>query len=1068
MVVAAKLTDEETAKQSGYSNHLTKMQTVPGLTVEEFMKQFKDATKDLAKEQRDLHDAEAYSQSAGATAKSQAASQAKVQSVRLQNEARNDPARYKDEPAKDAKPQKLAIDPVGKAPEIRNTGAAAPKPKAREEISLDDKSQALDDALANHTVHGQAINIDEGSLALSVSGEPSFDEAGEAKRKAQDEIKKLIPRYRTQEKTAIAKSEADIQTTVDKGLEFHHGTRGASFGQVLGKQNEHKTSLEGKKRGVLSLIEDTYNKTRNAVEKELRELPDPNTVLDGILKDAQEYFNDNARKQLEYIYVPGMLDYSDWKGLHEKEIAEEYEKQKRRSEESEGYRLVDPAYLEALKIVRDRSAAQYFEIQRSIFISNVNWGVEQKIAKPVVDALNKAKQHIREGDKKVRNAFASLRPQEQVETKALFDAVTNRFAQLEESVDDKRREIIGDLARTYNQSLGKLQSTFDEIKKDVLTSWWEKAWNKLKAIVNAIIDFASRIVELLGRLAYLVGDIVTSPRAFFRNLANGISTGFSTFIGDIGGYLATAFFDWLRGSSGVAVRMPPDMGPAGIFSLFTQLLDLSAETVWLRMEVAYGKPIANAFRRGEAVFEKGLEIFTAIRDKGLGGLWDEIQNSLGSILEDTLETIKEDVLYAAIKKVILEIGKLLVPGGGFIAIAEKVIRLFEFIVTARDKILDLIEAFVTSAEMAVKGDIGGIVDHITSALTKFITIALDFLVTFFGLGDIKNKVTRFIGRMRAPVIRGIDWVLAKFKPTAQRVYAKVFGKKESAKPGEIGDVRHRAATMAASQIKDNHTREEALAILSSIEAELKPAGLKSLRAAAPNEKGITIIYAEASPSRPLLELLDPGFVPSGRSVVMVARLHLWRPVEQDFEELKAEKATTKASKLGISEGTGGVVAPGEFKEKQYIDVVTWNTSNINSPATSHAEYQFLKWIESKEKPGPAFLASISAVEVNMKDMSPCGDCSRFLVGVMQTLTRARRAERRDPKVAPHVPETVTGQLVWTKLYTGSVKAGVPPTTYSNLSDLQKAHWQLFAPAKALPTTDPHNSKYVQVKLINDD
>ena len=68
-----------------------------------------------------------------------------------------------------------------------------------------------------------------------------------------------------------------------------------------------------------------------------------------------------------------------------------------------------------------------------------------------------------------------------------------------ESVDERQKEIIGDMARTYNKSVGKLQRKFDEIKKDVLTSWLEKAWNKIKAVVNAIIEFATRIAELLER-----------------------------------------------------------------------------------------------------------------------------------------------------------------------------------------------------------------------------------------------------------------------------------------------------------------------------------------------------------------------------------------------------------------------------------------------------------------------------------------------------------------------------------------------------------------------------------------
>ena len=166
------------------------------------------------------------------------------------------------------------------------------------------------------------------------------------------------------------------------------------------------------------------------------------------------------------------------------------------------------------------------------------------------------------------------------------------------------------------------------------------------------------------------------------------------------------------------------------------------------MEVVYDTTVANAFRRGEVLLDKGLEIFDIVKREGLGGLWDHIVESLGTLLSDTLDEMKETVLYAAIKKVFIEIGKMLIPGGGFIAIAEKIIRLVVFIVEARNKILDLIEAFVASMENAVKGDIAGIVNMITTALTKFITVALDFLVAFFGLSDLKEKVERFIERMR--------------------------------------------------------------------------------------------------------------------------------------------------------------------------------------------------------------------------------------------------------------------------------------------------------------------------------
>jgi hypothetical protein len=132
-------------------------------------------------------------------------------------------------------------------------------------------------------------------------------------------------------------------------------------------------------------------------------------------------------------------------------------------------------------------------------------------------------------------------------------------------------------------------------------------------------------LSLLGRLAYLVGDIITSPRSVFRNLGNGISQAFSTFIERIDEFLATAFFDWLRGSSGVPVQLPKEWGPSGIFSLFTQLLGLTTETIWEAWRLPINKTIATPFA---GLVHKGLEVFQIIRREAC---WDcgSIQESLG-------------------------------------------------------------------------------------------------------------------------------------------------------------------------------------------------------------------------------------------------------------------------------------------------------------------------------------------------------------------------------------------------------------------------------------------------------
>ena len=147
----------------------------------------------------------------------------------------------------------------------------------------------------------------------------------------------------------------------------------------------------------------------------------------------------------------------------------------------------------------EQVALEYFATAKSLFISGVKSKVEKRIARRVVIALNRAKRAIERGKERVTEAYNELSPKEKEEVDGVYNAVKDRFGELEKTVDERQHEIIQDMARTYNNSVGKLKATFDKIKKDVQTGWLEKAWNKIKAVVNAIIEFATQSPSYSGK-----------------------------------------------------------------------------------------------------------------------------------------------------------------------------------------------------------------------------------------------------------------------------------------------------------------------------------------------------------------------------------------------------------------------------------------------------------------------------------------------------------------------------------------------------------------------------------------
>ena len=265
--LAAHLTPQETEKQSAYDRHLKELEKAqPELTVDQFMSQFKATTNNLAaklpahKEQHGTVQTAGVLSVAKVEATRELVSQRNTCTHSLRSEAAKTASDYPNTGKPEPKPYELKVDPVGAIPTIRNAKEAAPKPKAANEISLDDQSRSLDDALLNHEVGGQTINIDESSLPFPISGEKSFAEAGEAKRKAQEEIAKAKPTYRQAEGRLLSKSRDDIQSLVNTGLAGHHESRSTSFKEVLGTQKSHESNIEGEKRTVFARFE---RSTRN-------------------------------------------------------------------------------------------------------------------------------------------------------------------------------------------------------------------------------------------------------------------------------------------------------------------------------------------------------------------------------------------------------------------------------------------------------------------------------------------------------------------------------------------------------------------------------------------------------------------------------------------------------------------------------------------------------------------------------------------------------------------------------------------------------------------------------------
>jgi hypothetical protein len=260
------------------------------------------------------------------------------------------------------------------------------------------------------------------------------------------------------------------------------------------------------------------------------------------------------------------------------------------------------------------------------------------------------------------------------------------------------------------------------------------------------------------------------------------------------------------------------------------------------------------------------------------------------------------------------------------------------------------------------------------------------------------------------------------------------------------DPRHEARAALASQLRADHTIEEARSIVAAIGQQLKPIGLRKLEVAPENSEGSYTILAEASPVLPLAYLVKKVKAPRGRSVRVAAEITLAPPSPDSLSLAPGGSKFGGGPILPASDRAimpyGGAALKTDPARPNVVQAVTWNTSDIDTVNNdSHAEHHLIAFIVNRL--GDDGMGRILRIKVNNFHLSPCSTCAGELATLLEEIAKQRQR--------PFRPDTGEAELRWTKLYLGIPKtAGINRTTWQSVNKLTGAGWRLYAPRDALP------------------
>lgn len=299
-----------------------------------------------------------------------------------------------------------------------------------------------------------------------------------------------------------------------------------------------------------------------------------------------------------------------------------------------------------------------------------------------------------------------------------------------------------------------------------------KIFNFVKAVVLKVVEVILQIMKfpvdviksIIEKATQAFEDIKRDPVQFFINLLNSIKLGFTQFFENILSHLWDGLKAWLfKQLEKAQITTPEDLSLQSILKLVMEILGISTEKIFARIEARIGKEKADKLR---AMGQKLVGVWEFINDIITGGpaaLWEKIQEQLGNLWQTVLGFIQDWIMEKVINKVTAKLLSMLDPTG-IMAVVNSIIALYDTIRSAIEyfrEMLEIVNSFVGGVAEIARGSLNRAANFLEGALGQGIPVAIGFLANLIGLDDLANRLRDILDKVRAKVDGAVDWLVDK-------------------------------------------------------------------------------------------------------------------------------------------------------------------------------------------------------------------------------------------------------------------------------------------------------------------
>ena len=164
--------------------------------------------------------------------------------------------------------------------------------------------------------------------------------------------------------------------------------------------------------------------------------------------------------------------------------------------------------------------------------------------------------------------------------------------------------------------------------------------------------------------------------------------------------------------------------------------------------------------------------------QGPAAAWEQIKGELTELKDQLVGQVTQMIQSEVVKAAVTKLVSMLNPAGAVIQAIIAIYNTVMFFVEKARQIGAVVASFIDSIAAIAAGQVEGAASRVEQTLASTLTVVIAFLARFAGLGGIPDKLVGIVKRIRQPIDRGLDKIVAWLGAMLDKLVAKA---KETAK-----------------------------------------------------------------------------------------------------------------------------------------------------------------------------------------------------------------------------------------------------------------------------------------------